>query len=133
MGLGAIGQGLSALAAVVPSGHIVGTELLSCLEETVELNLAVAENVGVGGSPCSILIEHIVHNAMTIIVAKVDKMKGYAKFASHGLGIETVVHPRAVAFEDARGVGPVAHKESRHIVALLLKQVGGHAGINTSR
>ena len=120
-------------AAVVPRGDVVGAQLQRRLEERVELDLAVAQHVGVRRAAAPVFGEHVVHHAAAVFVAQVDEMERDVEPFGGQLGEHLVVVPRAVAFERAGGVVPVAHEQSHHVVALLLEQVSRDARIHASR
>ena len=126
----AVGEGL--LAAVVPGGDHVGPEAACGLEEGVELDLTVAEHVGVGGAAAGVFVEQVVDHAPPVLLAEVHEVEGYAYLPRHELGHVPVFLPLAVAVERAFGVVPVLHEHGKHVVALPLEQECGHAGVDAA-
>ena len=119
-------------AAVMPGGHIVGPEALRGLQEGVELDLTVAEDVGIGGPPGGIFGEHLVHDALAVGFGKVHEIEGNADLARNQFRHETVFLPLAVAVQSRVGVMPVLHEHGEYVVPLLLEQQGRDAGIDAS-
>ena len=113
-------------------GHVVRAELLRRLQEGVELDLAVAEDVRVGRAALGVFVEHIVHDALAVLLAQVDEIEGDTDLAGHHLGHEAVFLPLAVAVQGPLRVVPVLHEHGKHVVALLLEQPGSHAGVHAS-
>ena len=120
-------------AAIVACRHEIGAQLESRIQKGVELDLAVAQHVGVRRAAAPVFGEHVVHHAAAVFVAQVDEMERDVEPFGGQLGEHLVVVPRAVAFERAGGVVPVAHEQSHHVVALLLEQVSRDARIHASR
>ena len=129
----AVGQRRLGLAAVVPRGHVVGTELQRLLQKDVEFDLAVAEHVRIGRTPPFVLGEHVVHHPAAIVLREVDHMQRNVQFAGHQLREDAVVAPRAVALQRSRRIVPVDHEESDHLVPLLFEQPGRHRRIHAAR
>ena len=128
-----VGVRILGLAAVVARSHVVGPQLQGLLQEDVELDLAVAQHVGVGRAAALVLGEHILHHPAAVVLREVHHVQRDVEPPGHQLGEEAVVVPRAVALERARRVVPVDHEEAHHLVPLLLKQVGGHRRVDAAR
>lgn len=128
-----VGERLDLLAAVVARGDVVGPQLEGFAQEDVELDLAVAQHVGIGRAAPFVLGEHVFHDARAVVGREVNDVQRNVQLARDELGEDAVVVPRAVALERARGVVPVDHEEPHHVVSLLLEQVGGHRRVDTAR
>ena len=124
---------LLGLAAVVARGDVVGPELQRLAQEDVELDLAVAQHVGIGRAAAFVLGEHVVHHPRAVVGREVDDVERNVELLGHQFGEEAVVVPRTVAFERARGVVPVDHEEADDLISLLLEQPGGHRRIDAAR
>ena len=119
--------------AVVTRRNVVGAEFKCLFQKDIELDLAVAQHVGVGRATTLILGKHIVHHALSILLREIDHVQRNIQSFGYQLGKNAVVVPRAVAFERTRRVVPIDHKESDHVVALLFEQIGRNRRIDTSR
>ena len=102
------------------------------MEESIELDLAVAEHVGIGCTAAGVLVEHIVHHSLPVFAGKIHEVEGDTNLAGHQFGHELVFFPLAVAVQGALGVVPVLHKHPKNIVALCFEQQGRDAGVNAS-
>ena len=111
----------------------IRTQLPGGLEESVELDLAVAENIRVWGAAGGIFIEHIVHHPLAVFLGKVHEVERDADLAGDQFRHETVLLPFTVAVQRRVRVVPVLHKHSEHVIPLLLQQQSGDTGVNTSR
>ena len=119
-------------AAVMPCGNCICTKLSGSFEEGVELDLAVAEHIRIGGSAVFVFGEHIVHDPLAVLPAQVHKVERNAQLAGDQLGNELVLLPLAVTVQSTFGIVPVLHKHSKDIIALLLEKQSGNTGVNTS-
>ena len=128
----AVGAGKLVLLAVVTRGHHVGAQPHGMVEEGVELDLAVAEDVGVGGAARLVLAEHVVHHPLAVFAAKVHKVERDADLLGHHAGHREFLLPLAVTVQGPRGVVPVLHEYGEHIGPLLLQKQGSHARIDPS-
>ena len=106
--------------------HKVGTHLERLLEEYIELDLAVAQHIGVGRAALLVLGKHIIHHALLVLLREIHKSERDIQSLGHQLGKNLVVIPRAVALERARRIVPITHKETYHLVPLLLQQICRH-------
>ena len=121
------------LAAVVPRGDVVGPELQRLAQEDVELDLAVAQHVGVGRAAPFILGEHVIDHPCAVLLRKIDRVQRDVEPLGHQLGEEPVVVPRTVALKRPRGVVPVDHEKPDDLVPLLLEEPCGDRRIDAAR
>ena len=121
------------LAAIMTGSNHISTEFLGAFEESVELDLAVAEHVRIRGAALLILIEHIVHHPLAVLLAQVHKIKRYAHLARNHLCHKPVLLPLTVTMERGRGIMPVLHEKTEHIIALLLQKKSCNTRIHTAR
>ena len=113
--------------------HHIGPQFQSSVQERIELNLAVAQDVRIGGPALFVFVEHVVYHTLAVLVAQVNKMKRNAYLLGHHLGHQTVLLPFAVSVQRAFGIVPVLHEHGKNVTALLLEQQGRYAGVNASR
>ena len=116
----------------MPCRHHIRAQLLSRLQEGVELDFPVAEHIRVWGASGFIFAEHIVHHPLSVLVAEVNEIEGYAYFSRHHLRDEAVFLPFAVSVKGACGVVPVLHEQGEYIVSGPLQKQGCDAGIDSS-
>ena len=116
----------------MPGRHHVGAHFLRDAQEGVELDLAVAEHVRIGGPALGILVEHVVDHPLTVFLAQIDKIKGNAYLAGHHLGHELVFFPLTIPMQRRIGIMPVLHEHCKNVVALLFEKQSGDAGVYTS-
>ena len=119
-------------AAIVASGDHVGTKAARGFEEGVELDLPVAEHVWIRGTAGRIFIEHIVHHTLAVLLGEVYEVEGNSDLARYQFCYEAVLFPFAISMKGGVGVVPVLHEHGKDIVALLLQEQGGYAGVNSS-
>ena len=127
---GAVGEDF--LPAVVAGGHIVGPVLLGDTEESVELDLAVAQYVRVRSAALGVLVEHVIDNALAVFLGEVHEIERNADLACDEFGHEAVLLPFAVPVEGGIGLVPVLHEHGEDVVALLLQEEGRHGGIHAA-
>ena len=117
----------------MPGRHHIRAHLLRHAQESIELDFTVAEHVGIGSPALGILVEHIIDDALAVLLAEIHEVEGYANLAGDDFSHVLVLLPLAVAVQGSVGIVPVLHKHSEHVVALLFEQQSGNAGVNASR
>ena len=131
--LRAVGRRDALPPAIVSRRHEIGPQPQRLLQENVELDLAVAQHVGIGRAPPFVLGEHVIDHPPPVLLREVDDVEGNVEPPGDQLGEHAVVVPRAVAFERTRRIVPVNHEEAHHLVALLFEQVSCHRGVDAPR
>ena len=131
--LRAVGRRDALPPAIVSRRHEIGPQPQRLLQENVELDLAVAQHVGIGRAPPFVLGEHVIDHPPPVLLREVDDVEGNVEPPGDQFGEHAVVVPRAVAFERTRRIVPVNHEEAHHFVALLFEQVSRHRGVDASR
>ena len=119
--------------AVVSRSNVISTQFKCLFQKDIELDLAVAQHVGVGRASALILRKHIIDHTTLVLLREIDHVQRNIQSFGYQLGKNAVVVPRTVAFERTCRVVPIDHKESDHVVALLFEQIGRHRRIDTSR
>ncbi len=117
----------------MPRGDEIGPEFQGLVQKGVEFYLAVAQHVGIGRTSAFVFGEHVVHHAPTILGREVDEPERNVETLGHQLGEDLIVVPRAVAFERALGIVPVAHEQPDDLVPLLFEEICRHRRIDTAR
>ena len=109
-------------AAVVPGCHHVGPQAAGGLEEGIELDLAVAQDIGIRSPAGRILIEHVIHHSLAVLLRQVHEIERDADLPGNEFGDEAVLLPLTVPVEGGIGIVPVLHEHGEDIIALLLEQ-----------
>ena len=112
-------------AAIMSGRHHVGPKFLGGLEKSVKLDLPVAQNVWVGGAAGGIFIEHVINDALAVLLGKIDKVEWNADFPRDHLRHEAVLLPFAVTVKRCVRIVPILHEHREHIVPLPLQQQSG--------
>ena len=91
------------------------------VQERLELDLGVAQDVGVGCAPGLVLAQKLGKHPVFVIGCKVDVLDLDAQHIGHGSGIHEIdvggtVFAVVVVF-------PVFHEDTDDVIALLLEQV----------
>jgi hypothetical protein len=116
-------------ARVVAGGETPRTETRGVLEADAELDLAIAENVGVGSATRAILAQEIFEHARPILFGEADAMQGDAELERGCARVLEVLCAGAVGVV----VVPVAHVEPMDVVARAPEQQRGHGGVDAAR
>ena len=119
-----------AATGVVAGGDQVGAQHQRVLEEGLELDLPVAEDVGVGRAPRPVLLEEVLEHVVPVLGGEVGAVQLDAESVGHRLGIGQVFLRRAVL--GAVVLFPVLHEQAFHGVALLLEEQRGDGGVDTA-
>ena len=114
---------------VVPRGHVIRPQLVGVVDKGLELDLLVADDVGVRRPPLLVLGNEVLEDPVPVLLLKVDRVVGNTDLGGY-LGHVLVVlgggtNPVLV------GVVPVLHEDTNHVITLPLEQQGGHGGVDT--
>ena len=131
--LRAVGRRDALPPAIVSRRHEIGPQPQRLLQENVELDLAVAQHVGIGRAAPFVFGEHVIHDTRAVVCREVDHVQLDVEFPGHEFGENPVVVPRTVAFERSRRVVPVDHKKPYDLMPLLLEEPGRHRRIDAAR
>ena len=104
--------------AVVPGGDIVGAQRTGVLLEGAELDLAVAQHVGIGGAAAGVLLEEVCKNALCVLFGKIDGIIRNSDFVAHPPYVLVVRFGGAAAVFAL--LFPIDHVQTYDVVTLLL-------------
>ncbi len=114
---------------VVARGEVGAAESSHVVQRHAELDLAVAEHVGVWGPSSLVLTEEVLEYPIAILRGEAHSVQGNAEFLGNCARILEVLRGRAVAVAI---VVPVAHEERLGVEALLLQEEGRDGGIDSA-
>ena len=117
-------------AGVMAGGNGIGTQLVRGIEKMLELDLAVAQHVRVGGAASGVFGQKILEHAFPIFLRKITKPDRNTQRATHGYGVAAVVFGTALA---TAIVGPVLHEQANDFATRIAQQQRGHRGIHAAR
>ena len=123
--------GVRALADVMPGGDVFRAARDGVVEEGLELDLGVAQHVGVGGAAGLVFGEEVAEHAFLVFGGEVDRLDLDAEHVGHRQHVEKVLARSALL--GIVVVVPVLHEDAEHVVALLFQQIGGDGGIDPAR
>src|SRR5690606_37548345 len=112
-------------SAIMSRSYVVGLEFFSSFEEDVELDLPVAQDIGIRRSASFIFGEHIIDNPVLVFSTKIYCLEWDAQSISHQHGIGTILRPRAFVGNGNSFVMPVLHKHANDFISLFDQQVSG--------
>ncbi len=116
---------------VVAGGDPFGTQRQRMVEKGLELDLGVAEHVGIGRAPRLVLGQEVREHAFLVLGGEVHRLDLDAEALGDGHGIHEVLPRRAVLVGVV--VLPVLHEEADDLEALFLEQPGGHRRVDPAR
>jgi hypothetical protein len=122
--------GVLAHPGVVAGGDLLGAQAHGVVEKGLELDLGVAQHVGVGRAAGLVFAQELGEHAVLVVGGEVDVLDLDADHVGHGGGVHEVDVGRAVFAVVV--VFPVLHEDADHLVALLLEQVGGDGGVHAA-
>ncbi len=129
-GGGSAAAGHFAHPRVVPRGDLFGAQAHGVVEEGLELDLGIAQHVGVGRAAGLVLAQELGEDAVLVLGREIDMLDLDADHVGHRGGIDEVDVRRAVFAVVV--IFPVLHEDADHLVALLLEQPGGDRGVDTT-
>ena len=100
------------------------------VEEGLELDLGIAQHVGVGRAAGLVLAQELGEDPVLVVGREVDVLDLDAEHVGHAGGVDEVDVGRAVLAVVV--VFPVLHEDADHLVALLLEQVRGDRGVHAA-
>ena len=117
-------------AGVVAGGNALGTQLARRVQEVLELDLAVAQHVRVGGAAGGVLGQEVLEHVLPVLAGEIAEMDRDAEPAGHRHRVAAVVLGAAVA---AAVVGPVLHEQAGQRLAGVAQEQGGDRGVDAAR
>jgi hypothetical protein len=124
------GGSVLAHPCVVSGGNLFGTQAHGMVQKGLELDLGIAQHIGVGRAPGLVFAQEFGKHAVLVLGGKVDVLDLDAQHVGHGGGVHKVDVGRAVLAVVI--IFPVLHEDADHLVALLLEQVRGHCGVHAA-
>ena len=116
---------------IVTGGNLLSAQTHGAVEKGLELDLGVAQHIGVGRAPGLVFAQKLGEHPVLVIGGEVDMLDLDANHIGHGGGIHEVDVGRAVLAVVV--IFPVLHEDADHLVALLLEKVGGDGGVHAPR
>ncbi len=109
-------------ARVVAGGDPVGTERARVFEERLELDLAVAQHVGIRRAPGAIFGEEVFEDAIPVLAGEVARVERDAELAAdaHRIGAVAV----GLAFAEAVVLLPVLHEQAGDVTVRRARAAG---------
>ena len=122
---------------IVAGGDLVGAQAHRVVEKRLELDLGVAQHVGVGGTAGLVLAQELGEHPVAVVGGKVDMLDLDPEHVGHGRRVDEIFVRRAVARLPRRRVQlvvalPVLHENGHHLMPLLLEQPGGDGRIHAA-
>src|SRR5258708_67992 len=117
-------------ARVMPGGDALGAQRDGVIEERLELDLGVAQHVGIGRAPGLVFGEEGREDALAVLGGKVHRLDLDADALGDRDRIDEVLPRGAILVVVV--VLPVLHEEADHVVAGALQQERGHGRIDAS-
>ena len=127
-GLQRIGPGTH--PRIVAGGNALGPQAHGVVEKGLELDLGIAQHVGVGRAAGFVFAQEFGEHPVFVVGREVDVLDLDADHVSHGGGIDEVDVGRAVLAVVV--IFPVLHEQADDLMPLLLEQPGGHGGIHAA-
>ena len=119
-----------AAAGVVSGGYCVRAQRPRVVQESPELDFAIAQDIRVGCAPRAIFLEEVLEHVVPVFRGEIGSVQGDAQFVRHGLRIGKIHFGGTVL--GAVVLVPVLHEQPLHPVALLFEQQRGHGRIDAA-
>jgi len=116
---------------VMAGGDLLGAQAHRMVEKGLELDLGVAQHVGVGRAARLVLAQELGEHAVPVVGGEVHMLDLDAEHVGHAGGVDEVLARRAVLVVIV--VFPVLHEDGDDLVPLLLEQVRADGGIDPAR
>ena len=113
-------------AAVMPRRNAVRTQLFRIRAEGAELDLAVAQHVGVGRPARLVLGEEVREHALAVLLREIDGVIRHAELVAHPLYVLEVLLGGA----GAALLLPVDHEQAHDVIALFFEQESGDGAVH---
>jgi hypothetical protein len=103
---------------VVPGGEALGTQAPSMGQTDAELDLAIAQHIGVRCAASAMLGEEVREHLTAILGREIHLVQGDAEFATHGAGVLEILCGGAVGVI----LVPIRHEQAFDLVTLLTQR-----------
>ena len=101
------------------------------VEERAELDLAVAQHVGIGRASRLVLAQELREHALAVLGREIDRFELDAEDVGDRRRVDQVLARRAMQVGVV--VFPVLHEDADDVVTLLLQDPRGHRRIDAAR
>ena len=118
-------------AGVVAGGDLLGAQAHRVVQEGLELDLGVAQHVGVGRAAGAVFAQEFGEHPVLVLGREVHVLQLDADDVGHRRGVQEVLARAAVLAVVV--VFPVLHEDADDLVALLLEQPGRHRRVDAAR
>ena len=75
----------------MPGGNALGAQLHGVVEEGLELDLGVAQHIGIGRAPRLVLAQEVGKHAVFVIGGEIDVLNLDAQHVGHRRGIQKIL------------------------------------------
>ncbi len=116
-------------ASVVAGRDPLGAEPPRIVETHAELDLAIAQHVGIRCAAGAVLLEKIREHALAVLAREAHLVQRNAQLLAHAARILEILGSGAVA---VLVFVPVAHEEPLHVIALLQQQRGSDGRVDAA-
>ena len=113
---------------VVPCREPFSTETSGILPKRAELDLPVAQHIGIGCPAPAQFVQEIGEHAFLVLGGEVDPVQGQVQATADAPRILEVPRGLAIAV-----ILPVAHVQALHVMAGVAKQHGAYRRVHTAR
>ena len=117
-------------AGVMAGSDAFGPHLQRMIEKGLELDLRIAQHVGIRGASGTVLFQKDREHALAVLFGKIHHLDIDADGVGDAHHVDQIL-ARGTVFVVVI-IFPVFHEEADHLPALLLEQQGGHRGIHTA-
>ena len=124
----AAGRRHLAHARVVAGGDVLGAQRHGVVQEGLELDLGIAQHVGIGRAAGGILAQELGEDAVLVFGGEIDVFEFHADQIGDAGRVQQILAGGAVF--GIVVVFPVLHEQADDLVALLLEQPGGDRRID---
>ena len=108
----------------------VRPQLHGVVEKGLELDLGIAQDVGVGRAPGLVFAQEFAEHAFLVFLGEIDRFDRDADGVGDRHRVEQILARRAIFVVVV--VLPVLHEQADHVVSLLLEQQGGDGRIHAA-
>ena len=120
----------AAYTGIMTSGYLVGTQRHGVIKKCLEFDFGIAQNIGVGCSPCGVFAQKIGKDPVFVLCSEVHSLNVDPDQIGHADGIKPILARGAIF--GIVVVFPVLHEQAKDIVSLLLQKPGSNRGVDPS-
>ena len=105
---------------IVTGGDLLGAQAHRMVQEGLELDLGIAQHVGVGRAAGLVLAQKGGEDAVLVVGGEIDMLDLDAEHVGHGRGVDEIDVGRAVLAVVV--IFPVLHEDADHLVAACFRR-----------